>query len=264
MSSVAIIHNNSDGKQSTMMAENKRTGSTLPLWQQAMIKQDRASPEIGTLSRTSSSVSTHSSREISTGESSLHQWQSPENDSDCDMFESHHQENVPSPVSNPHGSYQQPDSKHLSPPELSQDIFQFKPKVAITEPSGNKQETSPTEEMILPSQDEQFCLYLSQSQSSTSQTRPQPERPTSLVTMKTQNATNKEKSDVYIVNLSSHEGNTGSKKTPPSVLVGNTILPHTPTGHPSSTGHQDIGENQADAGNAYSFYHMMNLFSSII
>lgn len=109
----------------------ERTGSTLPLWQQNMTRTDRASPTTEALSKSSSDASTISSREISTQESSVHQWQSLENGSDCDMFEADQQETPPSdnvPKSNSLRDEAQPHFKALSLPELSQDIFRPKEK----------------------------------------------------------------------------------------------------------------------------------------
>jgi hypothetical protein len=230
-------------EQSTTAVDvnNEVSGSALPRWQQDMVRPDRASPVTGTLTRTSSNVSTNSSRSrgISTAESSLHQWQSPENDSDCDMFESDHPENPPPKASNPQCSSvsQQPDFKGLSPPELSQDIFQHKlkdNKATILESSSDKLEPSPADDVVLPSQDDVFCLYLTQSQISRSQPQSQPDRLTSLVNMETQDTANKER-NVDNENLPSQNR---SNKNTPRVGVNNTVLAHTPIGHPSSTSHQ--------------------------
>lgn len=74
-------------------------------------------------------VSTISSREVST-----RQWQSSENDSDCDMFQTDHHESLPldslPKTGNLQGSSvpQHSNFRGLSLPELSEDIFQHKPK----------------------------------------------------------------------------------------------------------------------------------------
>ena len=129
-------HKNCEQREATEMTDinNDQRGSTLPRWQQHMTRPDRVSPVIATLTRTSSDVSTISSREVSPQESSLRQWQSSGNDSDCDMFKTDHHESLP-PDSLPKTGTQQGSSvpqhshfKGLSLPELSEDIFQHKPK----------------------------------------------------------------------------------------------------------------------------------------
>ena len=113
---------------------NDQAGTTLPCWQEHMNRADRISPTTATLTKSSSDVSTVSSRDISMPESSLHQWQSSADDSDCDMFatdiDTSHPPNTLPKSDNlqalriiPH-----PNFKGLSLPELSEDIFQPKLK----------------------------------------------------------------------------------------------------------------------------------------
>ncbi|CAB4017540.1 Hypothetical predicted protein, partial [Paramuricea clavata] len=275
-------HKNCEQQESTEMTDinNDQRGSTLPLWQQNMTRPDRVSPVIATLTRTSSDVSTISSPEVSTQESSLRQWQSSGNDSDCDMFQTDHHESLPS-NSLPKTGTQQGSSvpqhshfKGLSLPELSEDIFQHKPKGItaekpiqekdschgddrstmgnILEPPTDKLEPSPADDVILSSQDDVFCLHLTQSQASTtaSQARSQPDRLTSLLDIETRGTTDKEGNTVNNITPHSKEGKIVNTVTLPCATSSNTILVQTPAGHPSTTGHhRDITGNQTNTGN---------------
>lgn len=102
--------------------------NSLPRWVQNITGQGRTSPSIATLTRTSSEVSTTSSREVSSRESSVHQWQSENDDVDCGMIETNH--DCPSRASNRQepSVFQQINMRSLSPPVLSQDIFHPQPK----------------------------------------------------------------------------------------------------------------------------------------
>ena len=114
------------------------TASTLPLWQQHMTRPEKALSTYGSITKTLSDASTVSSRTIAPEESFPHQWQSPENDSDCDMFEKDpdSQPNDGRPTgsqpknNNPQSlpAHQSSNFNGLSLPKLSQDIFQHKLK----------------------------------------------------------------------------------------------------------------------------------------
>lgn len=108
--------------------------SNLPRWQQQMMTRPHgSSPVSGTLTRTTSSISTSSDQAVSAQESSLHQWQSPGNGSD-DLFETGHNTNHDNlPAANDENLQDSsipnhPDFKGLSLPVLSQDIFQLNSK----------------------------------------------------------------------------------------------------------------------------------------
>ncbi len=121
----------------------------------------------------------------------------------------------------------------------------------ILESPTDKLEPSLTEDVILPSQEDVFCLHLTQSQSSTtaSQARSQPNN-TPGVAEKQRNMVNNvpppvnEGSVVNNVTLPVKERNIVNNVTPPSVTLSSTILTQTPIGHPSTTSHhQDITGN---------------------
>ena len=122
----------------------------------------------------------------------------------------------------------------------------------ILEPPTDKLEPSPTDDVILSSQDDVFCLHLTQSQASTtaSQARSQPDRLTSLLDIETRGTTDKEGNTVNNITPPAKEGKILNAVTPPWVTLSNTILAQTPTGHPSTTGHhRDITGNQTNTGN---------------
>jgi hypothetical protein len=127
----------------------------------------------------------------------------------------------------------------------------------ILEPPTDKL-SSPTDDVILSSQDDVFCLHLTQSQASTtaSQTRSQPDRLTSLLNIEAQGTTDKEGNTVNNITPPAKEGKIVNTVTPPCVTLSDTILVQTPTWHPSTTGHhRDISENQTNTGNG-----MINYF----
>ncbi|XP_028390928.1 uncharacterized protein LOC114515810 isoform X2 [Dendronephthya gigantea] len=233
--------------------ENKdQTWNSLPRWVQDITGGEKTSPSIETLTRSSSDASTTSSKEVLSRDSSIHQWQS-ENDV---MIETN-QDCLPSANNQQASSvFQQPDMRSFPPLVLSQDIFQPKPKAVIVErattgeksrPSNEKstmgesseplqaqRDPSRTDDVILTSQEDLFCLYLteSQSSSSSSQRRARNEKQTSPLIMDRLGQRETEICDV----------------TPPLIKLSNTVLVPTPIGHPSTTGHhQDIAESQTVA-----------------
>lgn len=111
--------------------------------------------------------------------------------------------------------------------------------IETRESAEEKLESSPNG-YVLPSQDDEFLLHLTQSQSSTvaSQARSQTDRQTSLIDIDTRETKDmKEHADI-VQNI-----------TPPLVTMSNTILPQTPLGHPSTTSHHEDIANRADTGN---------------
>ena len=149
------------------------------------------------------------------------------------------------------------------------------PSLGVVEKSEGKQistekplESSPTGDVVLSSQDDVFCLHLTQSQSGTpaSQARSQTDRLSSSHNVQIQRTTDKEEEHVIsptspilmgenAVNdttpTASHvdDGNAVNNVTPPCVLLSSTITKQTPIGQPSSTGHQEVISNKTITGN---------------